>query len=202
MRKLLLSVLVLSGAYLEGFETSASSENATQQELCLNNYSMKGPYQKEQEKKQKKINKNQPAQVVGLGTFISAVANGEQVGQTVAINNPIIFNSTTAQNGTVENADNGVLIVVGQGAYEVQFGASWTSADPSSFIALRLNGNVIEESRISSTQSTKGISLILNNSEKRALFEVINASTNSDITLVSDIDGRAPSAYITVKKIN
>lgn len=206
MRKQVLCAVVITSALFAGAGIHAVAPQKFSSEQIGPDFSMKIDLDKKKrdlEKKQKKLNLSAPTPapiIIGLKTYLSAVANLELSQQVVKNEEGIIFNTLYIQNGDLAKDEATKVITANQsGIYEVTFGASWTSADPQSFIALSVNGDVVDASRVT---SSKTMSIIIDASKNDSTtFEVVNDSS-SNITLVGDAAGKASSAFITIKKIN
>lgn len=208
MRKLLFSVLVLSSSLLEG--TSSPVLNTANAASLTSDIQMKkDPFKKQREfeKRHKKEGGQQTPSVIGISTYLSAVANDTENRQTIGFNEAIDFNTIVAQNGAIGiDETTGAFKATAQGTYEVTYGVKWNSKNSLTYVALRVNGVVLEESRISSSQHLSTISVFVTAATDSTTFEVINDSIveqpNNEITLVGDSYGNASSAFITIKKIN
>lgn len=200
MRKLILSMLLLSGAMLNGVEISANLST--------------------QEKTQEDIVKAQHH------TYISVAASGSpNNAQTVALNDPIIFNNTISVNGDISNDDiAGVITTSTPGTYEVTYGAQFadspcggahTSAlQERSQIALRVNGEIVSGSTLAGN-GLHSLTLIVDTKNPITTFEVINNSQDSQrvfhlfkedekcyrIRLDGDNTNNSTTAFITIRKI-
>lgn len=203
MNKLAFSILIASSTLASGITECMPIRN-NYEEAAVDSIEMK------RKKKSKRVGADAAAnahqqQSTDLHTYISATATGSlgnsQIVQSLA---PIIFNNTVSVSGKFTNDSTGIITAVNPGTYEVTFGGQWNSSNSQSFVALRVNGEVISGSTIPGG-GWHTLTLFIDSKAINTTFEVINNSSDASNVIVLAGDGsqenNSTAAFITIRKL-